>query len=400
MSVRQVVERFGRLKESGQIDWTNISDSVKTRWQNAEYETWIDLAHHLSPNPDYNPKKLLSRYKKFYSCYYEIGMTNGTNTSNQSVPGEKLLSEKGYDFFPVLCPRWETTGEDSYGTSCPGMESVGANLALQLMHKRKAEAIEKMVRPPLKGPTSLRTSRVSQIPGDVTYTDERSDQGGLKPIYEVSPRIQELVMDIQEHQSQIKRAFYEDLFLMLSTSDRRDFTAREIDERHEEKLLALGPVLEQLNQDLFDPLIDNTFDIMMARNLIPDPPPELHGQTLKVEYTSIMAQAQKMVGIAGIERFFNFAGRVIQVSPQSAAKLDLDQALDIYGDMTSVPPGLIVPDDKVAQIRQQQAQQAQAQQKMAAIQQGAGAAKDLSQADLGGDNALSQLMSQQGQGVV
>jgi Bacteriophage head to tail connecting protein len=33
----------------------------------------------------------------------------------------------------------------------------------------------------------------------------------------------------------IKRAFYADLFLMMAESDRREITAREIDERHEEK---------------------------------------------------------------------------------------------------------------------------------------------------------------------
>ena len=36
---------------------------------------------------------------------------------------------------------------------------------------------------------------------------------------------------------------------MMAESDRREITAREIDERHEEKMPVLGPVLERLHDD-------------------------------------------------------------------------------------------------------------------------------------------------------
>ena len=49
----------------------------------------------------------------------------------------------------------------------------------------------------------------------------------------------------------------------MAFSDRRQITAREIEERHEEKLLMLGPVLERLNDELLRPLIDRTFNIMV-----------------------------------------------------------------------------------------------------------------------------------------
>ena len=64
---------------------------------------------------------------------------------------------------------------------------------------------------------------------------------------------------IRDKENRIQRAFYEDLFLMLANSDRRQITAREIAERHEEKLLMLGPVLERIHGELLDPLIDVTF---------------------------------------------------------------------------------------------------------------------------------------------
>jgi hypothetical protein len=165
---------------------------------------------------------------------------------------------------------------------------------------------------------------------------------------------------------------------MLASSDRREFTATEIAERKEEKLLALGPVLEQLNQDLLDPLIENTFNIMLQQGLLPEPPEELQGMALKIEYTSIMAQAQKAIGISGLDRF-------IQV--------DADEAIDLYGDMTGMPPTLIRDDDKVAAIRQQRAQ-AQAKQAAAEnAQMTAQSAKTLSETNMNNpDSALNSVV--------
>jgi hypothetical protein len=397
MTVRQMIKRFGQLDKSGQPDWTNFSEHVKNLWENNSYETWIDICHVVMPNESWDDGKLAAKFKKFKSIYYEKG-TSGQQSGSyiRDYDEEKVLRESGYDYFPILAPRWETTGEDVYGTSCPGMDSLGDVKALQLMHKRKAQAIEKMVNPPMVAPNALKNSRPSILPGDITYLDTRNGMQGFQPAHEVNPRINELVLDIQEHQERVRRAFYEDLFLMISQSDRREITAREIEERHEEKLLALGPVLEQLNQDLLDPLIDITFNIMVRQNLIPTPPEELQGMPLRVEYVSIMAQAQKLVGISGLERLAGFVGNLSSQTGDLTIldKVDVDQLIDEYADALSVPPRVIRPDDEVEKIKESRAQAQQAQQ-TAEIAQAAGkTAKDLSQTDTGGDNALTRLLKQ------
>jgi hypothetical protein len=398
MTVRQLVEEFAdRDLKTGAIKWDNFSTYVKSAWERGEYETWVDVRQVIKPNPDWNPKNPLSKFKRYLSVYYEAGQ-RGSGTSpayaTEGLDPDVMLRERGFDYFPILCPRWEVTGEDSYGTSCPGIDSIGDIKQLYLGEKRAAQAIEKMVNPPMKGPAALRNQKTSILPGDMTYIDEREGQGGFRPVHEINFRIAELEAKQQQIRGRIQRAFFEDLFLMLSQSDRRDITAREIEERHEEKLLALGPVLEQLNQDLLDPLIDIVFQIMLKQGRLPEPPEELHGQPLKIEYISIMAQAQKLIGIAGVERFMGFVGQIAATHPEVADKVDVDQAIDVYGDMTSIPPGIVRPDDQVEQIRKQrqQAQQQQAQAEAAA--QASQAAKNLSQADTGGDNALTRLMDQ------
>jgi len=250
----------------------------------------------------------------------------------------------------------------------------------------------------MQGPMSLKNQKASLLPGDITFLDVREGQGGFKPVHEINFNLQAMEGKQEQVRGRIQRAFFEDLFLMLAQSDRRQITAREIEERHEEKLLALGPVLEQLNQDLLDPLIDIAFEIHVKQNLIPPPPEALQGADLKIEYISVMAQAQKLVGIGGVERFAGFVGQMAQANPEVLDKVDTDQMVDVYGDMTSVPPSIIRTDEMVAEMRGQRAQQQQSMQKMEMIKQGAGAAKDLSQTKLDEDSALDALLTSQGQG--
>lgn len=392
MTVRQLVEKFG-YQPDGSIDWSKFSAPVKQFWEEGLDQTWIDVTHVVSPNPKFDPQKLHSKFKRFQSCYYESG-TSLNNSNYIEDYEDKYLSEMGYDHFPILAPRWEVTGEDVYGTECPGMSALGDIKQLQVQEKRKAQAIEKKVNPALVGPTILRNQKVTLLPGDVTYVDTRDGSPGLRPVHEVNLSVTELIESNREVEQRISRSFFEDLFLMLANSDRREITAREIDERHEEKLLALGPVLEQLNQDLLDPLIDITFSKMLAQGKLPPAPPELRGMDLKVEYLSVMAQAQKVIGIGGVERFSGFINQVAAVHPDVLDKINTDEIVNVYGDLTSVPPTVIRTDEEAQAIRsqRQKAQAAQATTQM--IQQGSQAAKNLSQSDLSKDNALNALLNQ------
>lgn len=381
MTVRQLVQQFGGARRNSEPDWSRFSVQTRARWENGDLEQWVDVAHMILPNDEHDPFRIESKHKPFRSVYYEIGGED-----------ERWLEDTGYDEFPLLAPRWETVGEDVYGTSSPGMLALGDIKQLQLGERRAMQAVDKMVNPPMVGPSSLKAVRVSTLPGDITYLPPGATDAALKPAHEVRFDIDKLEAKQQQVRLRIQRAFFEDLFLMLAQSDRRQITAREIQERHEEKLLALGPVLEQLNQDLLDPLIDRTFAIMARRGLIPAPPPELEGMPLKVEYVSIMAQAQKMVGLAGLERFVGFVGQVASVDPMAMDKWDRDQSIDEYAEMTGVAPRVVVPDEEVAAIRQARAE---AQRQQAAIEQAATlapAAKQLSETDMSGDNALTQLL--------
>jgi hypothetical protein len=382
MKVRNIVERFVRKNEkSGSFDWSSVSARVKSLWDSGQHEHNIEVYHAVYPNEDYDPYKIDGQFKRYASVYYE-----------KDSDGDKLLSQSGYDEFPIMVPRWDLTGNDVYGSS-PGMDALGDIRALQILEKRKAQAVEKTVNPPMTAPTSLRNQKASILPGDITFVDVRDGQDGFKPAHEIRFSIKEMVLDIENHQNRIRRAFYEDLFLMLAMSDRREITAREVQERHEEKLLALGPVITRLNSDLLNPLIDRTFEIMVRAGKIPPPPPELEpGTQLKVEYISMMAQAQKLVSLGSTERFATFVGNIAAGPyPEANDKVNWDEMIEEHGEMMGVSPRVIRPKDATDAIRNDRAARVAAQERAAQIETLTKAARNLGSTPVNEDTALNRV---------
>jgi len=394
MTVRNLVNKFGKNEDgSGKPDWSKFSETVKTAYEAGKYETWIDVRHIIAPNPDYNPRSLLSKHKKFESCYYE------KNSGIDQYGEGKYLRESGYDFFPILAPRWEATGEDVYSTEYPGIASLGDAKQLQLGEKRSLQAIEKMINPPMIGNSNSKGQKHSILPGDITWEDESAGSKGFRPAHEVRFSIQELEGKQEQVRNRVKRAWFEDLFLMISGSsgDPRE-TATEILEKKEEKLIILGPTLHHTNVDLLDPLTDITFSIAERQGWIPPAPEELQGVPLKIEYISVLQEAQKALGITGVERFIAFVGKTSAETQNMELldKVDFDQAIDVYSEMTSVPPSIVRTDEQVQAIREGRAQSQAQAQKMEQMAQGAQAAKNLSQASLEGDSALTAMLEQAG----
>ncbi len=380
MTIRQLVEKFGRTA-SNEIDWSKFSAAVKNQYDLNNLEAVVGVTWIIAPNPDANERMLEAKFLPFLSCHFENGQDKE----------DVFLRESGFSEFPIMAPRWEVV-DDIYAVDCPGMTCLGDIKALQLMTKKKAQAVEKLVNPPVQASNTSRNQKISLLPGEISYVDDTSIGKGIRSIHEINLDIRDLTADIQDTRRLIQRAFYEDLFLMLAQSEMNGVTAREIDERHEEKLLALGPVLERTSDELLDPTVDRTFAEMGRAGQIPEPPEELQGMPLTIVYTSILAQAQKMVGVSALDRFFSSTVPMIEAFPSIRHKINILAAVDDYGDMLGVNPAVIVSNED-AQAAIDAEQQAVAQQRQ--IEQQGIAAKstrDLANAPTGGDTALAEMM--------
>lgn len=377
-TVAQLVKKFG-------ID--NVSIAVKQAWDRGNTEAWVRVVHAVEPNDDRDLNSPLAKDKRFRSVYYEA------NCQQQ----DKFLLRSGFDLFPFFAPRWDAVAGDIYATDSPGMVALGDTKTLQLAERRLAQAVDRLASPPLQAPSSMKTKMRDGLDADkLIFTDNPSDT--ITSVYgNYRPEANQIREIIQDKESRISRAFYEDLFLMLANSDRRQITAREISERHEEKLLMLGPVLERIHGELLDPLIDVTFARCLSAGLIPPPPPELQGRELSVQYVSVLAQAQKMVAIGGLERLSNFALTLGQAYPDARVKFNAAQAIDEYANAMGVNPRVVRGDDEVDEIIDIQNKQAAQNQAMQVAAQAAESAKTLSETNVSDDStALHNVMKQAG----
>lgn len=371
MPVHAVVREFG-------IE--NCSETVKTAFNTGKLDQWVTILHVIEPR-DVRGNSPLAKDKPWASIYME---------SAKSDVQDKFLREGGFDYFPALAPRWEVVGGDIYG-SCPGMEALGD--IKQLMHDQKTttKAMDYQANPPVQIPIQLKNSAygLDLLPGGENFVDQNNPNGGIRSAFDVNLRLDYMLPHIQDIRQRINGAFYADLFLMLANDTRSGTTAAEIMERHEEKMLMLGPVLERLQNEMLDPLIDIAFQQCLnakvgGRSVLPQPPPELQGMDLKVDFISTLAQAQKQVGAGALVSGLQFYGAIAQFSPQSLDKLDFDQMIDVYSDLTNQNPTVIRDDKEVQALRDSRAQQeaqaakaAQMAQMAPAMNQMAGAAEKI-----------------------
>lgn len=370
MTVSQVVKEFGLEK---------CSVSVQNMYRTGNLDQWVPVIHAIEPRADRDIGKRDAKNMPWGSYYFEVGGEEGV-----------FLRESGFQYFPALCPRWSVIGGDIYGNS-PGMEALGDIKQLQHEQLRKAQAIDYQTKPPLQVPASMKNRDVETLPGGVSYYDGQSN--GIKTAFEVNLNLQYLLNDIMDCRERVRGSFYADLFLMLANTPNTRMTATEVAERHEEKLLMLGPVLERLHNELLSPLVDITFTRMVAAGALPPAPQELQGMDLNVEFVSMLAQAQRAIGTNAVDRFVGNLGAIAKMKPDILDKFDQDQWADVYADMLGVDPSLIIADKEVALLRDARNQAMAAKEQAAALQQTSQSVKNMAQAPTGNQNALTDVMN-------
>lgn len=381
MTTGQMVKEFGL---------GNVSDSVQVDWQQNNPGNWHVVNHLIETNDDRIP--FMKDYKNMpYRTVYW-----------QDNTGDRFLRVGGYEEQPLLCPRFEfTTNHDVYGKGS-GWKALGSIKELQKKVKDELIGIEKGNNPPLQKDASV-VGEVNTLPGGITTFSAALPNAGVKPTYEVKLDIAALDNSIEKTKQKIKKFFFADLFLMMIEAERKGtpVTATEIAEKVSERVSKIGPLLELWQGDEFiKTFIDRTFAIGMRNRVFPEPPEEMQGIEIKVQYTSILAQAQRMIDIqaidiwtAGVLNDANVAENVIDL-------INFDEKNRHKAEMLGIPPKIINDIAKVADSRREKAKQvaeAEVQQRTIAMAEAAAkggkAVKDMASAPMGQDTALDRTLA-------
>lgn len=369
-SVGQLVKEFGL---------ENCSSTVQAAWKNRQFETEVDVIHAVEENPDADETKLESRYLPYRSVYFE-----------KKVNTNDFLRFKGLHEMAIIAPRWEVTGEDTWGFGL-GSDVLGDVSMLQTLEKRKLQSLDTLNDPPRNAPASMANEFIGRLSGETSYVPDNLAGQKVEAAYEIDPHLADMRAEIAATEQRVKHGLFEDLFLMIAEIERSNVTATEIQARQQEKMMAMGPVLERLNDEMLDLIVRRTYAIMERAGQIPTPPSDLQGQAIVIEYISIMAQAMKLQGLVGVERFVAFVGGFANTRPDALDKLNSDECIDAYGDMTGVPPALINDADTVKKIRADRADKERAAQSMAMAEQGAKTAKTLADTQVTQPSALQAM---------
>lgn len=385
MTVGQIVSFFG-------ID--NLPIDICSAWNQggSQIDSERIIGHSIEPNFEVkgdSATKIKGNFT-YRETYWVYGSGN-----------DQPLAFTGFVECPFTVGRWSTQSNDAYGRSV-GMDVLPDVIQLQIETRRKAEALEKNVRPPLQASMNMKNQPSSQLPDSITYVPDYGPNTGIKPIYQQPFNLRDISEDLAQIQQRIKIGLFNDLFLMVSEVPAGKMTAYEVAQKVSEKMQVLGPVIESKLEQLKLKL-KRVYAIMQRRGMIEPKPPGLRGIPLTVDFISTLALAQRASATSGIERMLAMVGNMVSVFPQAADNLDPDALLALMNDLLGNPSSIMRGPEQRDQIRAQRDQQ-QKQQQEAAMQAhaantlntGAQAAQVLSQTQIGGGNqALASILGNQ-----
>jgi hypothetical protein len=363
LTARQAARRFGRNALSPSMQMILESDPEKT----------FEFRHVVKPREDYDTRKLDSLNMPFASYWLDEG-------------GQTIIQRSGFRTFPFAIGRFDLSSDETYAGS-PAMDSLPDVRMVNDMAKTNIKGAQKMVDPPL----------LISEDGALEGFDLRSGSlnwGGLdgqgremaKPM-QMGQQAQIGIEFAKETRESINQSFYVTLFQILVDSG--DMTATEVMQRAQEKGILLAPTMGRVQNDMLGSLIEREIDICAEAGQFPPMPPEMieAGATVDIQYDSPLNRAMRAGEGTAILQWLQQVGAVAQFDQRAMRVVNGEEIVRLLADIGSVPTKALLTRDAMSAQDDQMAQQQQMQQILAAAPVAAGAAKDLSEANLNSQNA-------------
>lgn len=291
---------------------------------------------------------------------------------------KETLKESGYRSFPYHCPRWMKLAGEVYGRG-PGWNCLPDIRMLNRMEFTLIKAGQKAVDPPLVVPDDGFVLPLQTHPGALIYKESGSDEiqalehkGNLPFGMEQSEQKREF----------IKKCFYAD-WLKMEKLD-KEMTAYEVQDRRDEKLRMMAPLLGRQETELCGPMIARSYELLSEHNMIPPAPRSLRRRSLKVSYRSPAAKAQTGVKAMAMGRFVQELIPVAQIDPTVMDVIDTDVYAQELAVARGTPRTILRSPKAIQSIRDKRAQQQQVAQVAQLAEPASKAIKNLAEAGRAG----------------
>jgi hypothetical protein len=355
LTARQAVQKFGEKAVSGKI-----LERLK-KGGAAEHER-VEFIHAIYPREDAerDKAKLDAANMPIASVYLE-------------KDGGHVCRVSGYEEMPVFVSRYLEWGSATgwlYGWA-PGFAALPECRQLNFLQEMMDALAEKMAFPPVLAPEELEGEIDANAMG-VTYFSKELIQANSMPKEWMTQGRYDIGLErIRERQKAIREAFHVDLFQMFAQLTKQ-MTAREVAERSQEKLIQFSPTFSRLTTELFNPLLERLFGILLRAGKLGTPPQSLvqpidETRALvpmpKVRYSSRIALTLAAMPTIGYQRTLERLTLTSKMAPDVLDLVDFDKAERAAAIADGVDPDVIRQAADVDARRQARAEaQAQAQQ--------------------------------------
>ena len=272
---------------------------------------------------------------------------------------DEVGKEGGYYEMPAFLPRWLKVSGSRWGHS-PAHICLPSVMMLNQLIEIFTSACERGVGPPT-------VTEQRNIIGDLNLDAESLIV--VRDIEKIKPWVQETRMDMFEFyvnylSRQIRSVFHVD---QLELKESPAMTATEVMARVELMNRLMGPTMGRLQTDLFDPLIQRAFNILMRAGLLEKPPESVVAADaeMDIEYRGPLARAQKTEEVASMQQFVQGLLEMSQFVPDVLDTIDWDVYIRESAEMRQLPAGVVRGEEEIEEIREAKAK---AQQQQMAIE--------------------------------
>ena len=282
-----------------------------------------------------------------------------------AVEAKEMIDQEGFISFPVAIFQWNQVDSlnEVYSRS-QAQKALTDMKKLNTIEKQKIIANEKNLNPPKSLPTNYFGNRTLDLrAGALNYFNANAmhNERAVQDLVNINPTaLAHTVEDIEKLESEIREMFFHEHLKVMR--DPRS-TATQVLALQEQGLRLMSPFSGTLQTTGLRPLLMRVFKLLEAKEVLPERPEALIDQDLLITFDNSAERISEKSQLQDLDDFIQRMSIPAEIRPEILDNIDFDEVAKQLAKVTNIKKDIIVEDDKVAEIREQRAeQQAQEQQ--------------------------------------